>query len=32
MLGFVAFLLAISQTGAPLLVLIWGGASWWLFA
>jgi predicted PurR-regulated permease PerM len=31
MLGFVAFLLAISQIGAPLLVLIWAGASWWLF-
>jgi predicted PurR-regulated permease PerM len=32
MLGFVALLLAISQIGAPLLVLIWGGAAWWLFA
>jgi predicted PurR-regulated permease PerM len=32
MLGFVAFLLAISQIGGPLLVLIWGGAAWWLFA
>ena len=31
MLGFVAFLLAISQIGAPLLVLIWGAAAWWLF-
>jgi predicted PurR-regulated permease PerM len=31
MLGFVALLLAISQIGAPLLVLIWGGAAWWLF-
>ena len=32
MLDFVAQLLAISQIGAPLLVLIWGGAAWWLFA
>lgn len=31
MLGFVALLLAISQIGSPLLVLIWGGAAWWLF-
>jgi predicted PurR-regulated permease PerM len=31
-LGFVASLLAISQIGGPLLVLIWGGAAWWLFA
>jgi predicted PurR-regulated permease PerM len=31
MLGFVALLLAISQIGAPLIVLIWGGAAWWLF-
>ena len=31
MLGFLALLLAISQVGAPLLVLIWGGAAWWLF-
>jgi predicted PurR-regulated permease PerM len=30
MLGFVALLVAISQIGAPLLVLIWGGAAWWL--
>ena len=30
-LGFVGLLLAISQIGAPLLVLIWGGAAWWLF-
>jgi predicted PurR-regulated permease PerM len=30
-LGFVALLLAISQIGAPLLVLIWGGAAFWLF-
>ena len=32
MLGFVALLLAISQIGGPLLILIWGGAAWWLFA
>jgi len=32
MLGFLTLLLAISQIGAPLLVLIWGGAAWWLFA
>jgi predicted PurR-regulated permease PerM len=32
MLGFIALLLAISQIGAPLLVVIWGGAAWWLFA
>jgi predicted PurR-regulated permease PerM len=32
MLGFVALLLAISQIGSPLLVIIWGGAAWWLFA
>lgn len=32
MLGFVGLLLAISQIGAPLIVLIWGGAAWWLFA
>jgi predicted PurR-regulated permease PerM len=31
MLGFIALLLAISQIGAPLLVVIWGGAAWWLF-
>jgi len=31
-LGFVALLLAISQIGGPLLVLICGGAAWWLFA
>jgi predicted PurR-regulated permease PerM len=31
-LGFVTLLLAISQIGRPLLVLIWGGAAWWLFA
>jgi hypothetical protein len=32
MLGFVTLLLAISQIGGPLLMLIWGGAAWWLFA
>jgi predicted PurR-regulated permease PerM len=32
MLGFVCLLLALSQIGGPLLVLIWGGAAWWLFA
>ncbi|MCB4821524.1 AI-2E family transporter [Roseicella aerolata] len=31
MLGFVALLLAISQIGAPLLILIWGGAALRLF-
>ena len=31
MLGFVTLLLAISQIGAPLIILIWGGAAWWLF-
>jgi predicted PurR-regulated permease PerM len=31
-LGFVALLLAISQIGGPLLILLWGGAAWWLFA
>lgn len=32
MLCFVGLLLAISQIGAPLIILIWGGAAWWLFA
>ena len=31
MLGFAALLLAISQVGGPLLILIWGVAAWWLF-
>jgi predicted PurR-regulated permease PerM len=31
-LGFVGLLLALSQIGGPLLILIWGGAAWWLFA
>ena len=30
-LGFVGLLFAISQIGGPLLILIWGGAKWWLF-
>ena len=30
-LGFIGLLLAISQIGGPLLILIWGGAAWWLF-
>jgi len=30
-LGFVTLLLAISQIGGPLLILVWGGAVWWLF-
>jgi predicted PurR-regulated permease PerM len=30
MFGFVTMLLAISQIGGPLLILIWGGAAWWL--
>jgi predicted PurR-regulated permease PerM len=30
-LGFIALLLAISQIGGPLLILIWGAAAWWLF-
>lgn len=32
MLGFITLLLAISQIGGPLLILIWGGAAWWLFS
>jgi predicted PurR-regulated permease PerM len=31
LLGFVVMLLAISQIGAPLIVLVWGGAAWSLF-
>jgi predicted PurR-regulated permease PerM len=31
-LGFIGLLLATSQIGAPLLLVIWGGAAWWLFA
>jgi predicted PurR-regulated permease PerM len=30
-LGFVGLLLAISQIGAPLIILIWAGAAYWLF-
>jgi len=30
-LGFVGLLLAISQIGAPLIILIWAGGAWWLF-
>ncbi len=30
-LGFVGLLLATSQIGGPLIILIWGGAAWWLF-
>jgi predicted PurR-regulated permease PerM len=30
-LGFVVMLLAISQIGAPVIVLVWGGAAWSLF-
>jgi predicted PurR-regulated permease PerM len=30
-LGFIVFLLAISQVGAVLLPVVWGGAAWWLF-
>ena len=29
---FVTLLLALSQIGAPLLVVIWGAAAWWLFS
>lgn len=32
LLGFVTLLLAISQIGAALLILVWGGAAWWLFS
>ena len=31
LLGFVTLLLALSQIGAPLIVLVWGGAVVWLF-
>jgi predicted PurR-regulated permease PerM len=31
MLGFIGLLLAISQIGAPVIVVLWGGAAWWLF-
>jgi len=32
MLGFITLLLALSQIGGPLLMLIWGGGAWWLFS
>ncbi|MGE0725057.1 MAG: AI-2E family transporter [Alphaproteobacteria bacterium] len=32
LLGFVVTLLAISQIGAVLIPVVWGGAAWWLFA
>lgn len=31
LLGFIVLLLAISQIGAVLLPVVWGGAAWWLF-
>src|SRR4051794_30167707 len=31
MLGFIGLLFAITQIGAPFLIVIWGGAAWWLF-
>ncbi|HYZ61282.1 MAG TPA: AI-2E family transporter [Acetobacteraceae bacterium] len=31
LLGFIVMLLAISQIGAPLIILVWGGAAWSLF-
>lgn len=31
LLGFVVLLLSISQVGAVLAPLVWGGAAWWLF-
>src|SRR6516165_4715907 len=31
LLGFVTLLLALSQIGAPLIVVVWGGAAVWLF-
>lgn len=31
LLGFVVMLLAISQIGAVLIPLVWGGGAWWLF-
>ena len=32
LLGFITLLLAITQIGAPLIVLVWAGAAGWLFA
>jgi len=31
LLGFVTLLLALSQIGAPLIIVVWGGAVYWLF-
>src|SRR6516164_7889185 len=31
LLGFVTLLLALSQIGAPLIIMVWGGAAYWLF-
>jgi predicted PurR-regulated permease PerM len=31
LLGFVTLLLALSQIGAPLIIAVWGGATYWLF-
>jgi len=31
MLGFIGLLFAITQIGASFLIVIWGGAAWWLF-
>jgi len=31
LLGFVTLLLALSQIGAPLIIVVWGGAAYWLF-
>src|SRR6516165_1838087 len=31
LLGFVTLLLALSQIGAPLIIVVWGGAAGWLF-
>jgi hypothetical protein len=31
MLAFIGLLFAITQIGAPFLIVIWGGAAWWLF-
>ena len=31
LLGFVTLLLALSQIGAPLIIVVWGGAAFWLF-
>ena len=31
LLGFITVLLAISQVGAPLIVLIWGGSAWYFY-